>query len=432
MMQEAFQMPVVDISAETERQTVVDRERDQYLGHPTTVLLDDGKTIVCVYPKGHAFGQVVLKKSYDGGLTWSQRLPVPESWSTSLEVPTIFKTYDKQGKRRLLVFSGHYPIRMSYSEDDGDTWTELTPIGDYGGLVAMGEMLCTAPGEYIAFFHDEGDHCRGTNRKMQVYKSGNGADARALDTWMRRQEDGTWGPEETYGTQPAVRPYDHWQKVYEVQTAFLKTKTFTVWAVRSTDGGLTWGQPQKVAHLEDAALCEPGACFSPDKKQIAVILRDNRRRYNSLLVLSNDDGHTWSEPKPLSADLTGDRHCIRYTPDGRLFISFREIIKSSPTYGSWMGWVGNYQDLINGGVGQYRVHIKQNYLGEGGFCDCAYPGVEILPNHTIVATTYGQWTPPRLWFKEGCKNYVVSVRFTLEELDAKWAKMQNKGEELCK
>jgi hypothetical protein len=44
--------------------------------------------------------------------------------------------------------------------------------------------------------------------------------------------------------------------------------------------------------------------------------------------------------------------------------------------------------------------------------DCAYPGVEILPDGTVVTTTYGHFT-------EGEEAYVVSVRFHPDELDAK-------------
>ena len=42
--------------------------------------------------------------------------------------------------------------------------------------------------------------------------------------------------------------------------------------------------------------------------------------------------------------------------------------------------------------------------------DCAYPGVEILPDGTFVTTTYGHWTA-------GESPYVVSVHLTMEELD---------------
>ena len=43
----------IDLSRDVFRQVVVDREDGQYLGHVTTVLLEDGRTIIAVYPKGH-------------------------------------------------------------------------------------------------------------------------------------------------------------------------------------------------------------------------------------------------------------------------------------------------------------------------------------------------------------------------------------------
>ena len=109
----AFTIPVVDLADDTARQVVVDREPGQYLGHPTTVLLDDGHTIITVYPKGHGRGAIVMKRSEDGGLTWSDRLPTPDSWATSLEVPTVFPVVGPGGTRRLILFSGLYPIRST-------------------------------------------------------------------------------------------------------------------------------------------------------------------------------------------------------------------------------------------------------------------------------------------------------------------------------
>ena len=62
-------LPIVDLDQWTEAQVVVDKEKGKYLGHPTTLLLKDGKTILCVYPKGHGSGEIILKKSTDGGKT---------------------------------------------------------------------------------------------------------------------------------------------------------------------------------------------------------------------------------------------------------------------------------------------------------------------------------------------------------------------------
>ena len=58
--------------------------------------------------------------------------------------------------------------------------------------------------------------------------------------------------------------------------------------------------------------------------------------------------------------------------------------------------------------GQYRVRLMDNRNA----WDCAYPGVEVLPDGTFVLTTYGHWTP-------GEPPYIVSVRLRLEELDEK-------------
>ncbi len=90
--------------------------------------------------------------------------------------------------------------------------------------------------------------------------------------------------------------------------------------------------------------------------------------------------------------LTGDRHVGRYLKDGRLFISFRCNSPLSerarrPFEGDWVAWVGTWEDLVNGREGQYFMRLKDNRKGY----DTAYPGVEVLPDGTVVAVTYGHW-----------------------------------------
>jgi hypothetical protein len=85
----------------------------------------------------------------------------------------------------------------------------------------------------------------------------------------------------------------------------------------------------------------------------------------------------------------------------------------SPTKGDWVGWVGTYEDIVKVREGQYRVRLMDNHKSaNGSLTDCAYPGVEVLPNGTFVTTTYGHWLA-------GEPPFVVSVRFGLRELDAK-------------
>src|SRR4028118_1938902 len=76
---QAFTIRIVDLNDQTEGQVVVDREPGQYLGHPTTLLLEDGKSILCVYPKGHGKGAIVYKRSPDGGRTRARRPAAPTS-----------------------------------------------------------------------------------------------------------------------------------------------------------------------------------------------------------------------------------------------------------------------------------------------------------------------------------------------------------------
>ena len=111
-------------------------------------------------------------------------------------------------------------------------------------------------------------------------------------------------------------------------------------------------------------------------------------------------------PRELPAALTGDRHTGTYAPDGRLFLSFRDTTLESKTAGDWVGWVGKWEDLVNGAGGQYSVRLKDNKKGY----DTTYPGVEMLPDGTFVVTTYGHWT-------EHEQPYILSVRLTLDELD---------------
>ncbi len=186
-----------------------------------------------------------------------------------------------------------------------------------------------------------------------------------------------------------------------------KRTKFQVFKTLSGDGGLTWGAPVVIAEHGVAQLCEPGLVRSPDGKQIAVLLRENSRKLNSFVIFSDDEGATWTEPRELPGALTGDRHTGRYAPDGRLFITFRDTTHESPTKGDWVAWVGTYDDIVQGREGQYRVRLMDNH----NRWDCAYPGLELLPDGTFVTTTYGHWT-------EGAEPYVVSVRLKLEELDA--------------
>lgn len=370
-----YTIPIVDLDGDTENQFIVDQQNHQYLGHPSTYLKKDGKTVICVYPKGHGAGAIQMKTSSDMGKTWSPRLPTPKSWETSREVPTLYPTVDSAGKERVLMISGMGQFnRMAISEDDGTTWSELQDIPTQrGGIVAYGDMieLKTGKGHYMGAYHRP---CGG------------------------KDSAGGFGSLEQF-------------------------VTFT------TDGGVTWSEPMTALKgTRKMHPCEGGFVRSPDGKEILILMRENSRHINSVMIKSTDEGKTWSAPVQLPGALTGDRHQALYLPDGRLFIQFRDLTpnkdagcKTSPTEGDWVGWVGTYDDLINGQEGQYRIRLKDNCNG----WDTAYPCAELFEDGTIMCTTYGHFTP-------GKTAYVMGTRFKIEDLDARYKVIKKEGQKSIK
>ena len=357
-------VPLIDLNDDAARQVVVDREPGQYLGHVSTVRpfpdgevgkgdVGGGNEVLAAYPKGHGRGAIILKRSLDGGRTWSERLPTPENWATSRETPTLFRVKNERGGARLILWSGLSPARFALSDPAGRNWSPLEPAGPpenrWGGIVVMGDLAETGPGEYVALFHDDG----------RFLAPGGQAEG-----------------------------------------------TFRLLQTRTTDGGETWSAPRTLWAGSDVHFCEPGLVRGPDGDTLAALLRENRRRKNSHVMFTEDGGENWTAPRELPAALTGDRHQAVYGPDGRLFVSFRDTSAGSPTRGDWVAWVGTWEDVVEGRPGQYRVRLKENTHD----WDCAYPGVEILPDGTILAVTYGHW-------EEGEEPYILAVRLRLDELD---------------
>ena len=59
-------------------------------------------------------------------------------------------------------------MRAARSADNGKTWTELEPVGDWGGIVAMGSVVERKDGSFIAFFHDDGRYFRKDGSLVHV------------------------------------------------------------------------------------------------------------------------------------------------------------------------------------------------------------------------------------------------------------------------
>ncbi|QDU09391.1 sialidase family protein [Gimesia aquarii] len=345
-------LPLIDISNQTERQTVIAAgTKDVYQGHPTTLLMPDQKTMFAVWCINHGGSAGPMAKSMDGGKTW-QRLDdqLPKGYATHQNCPSIYRMVDPSGKARLWVFSAAKGTRSGpgmpsiMSEDAGKTWKEMPPLG-FPCVMTFSSMVKLKDGRYLGLYH----------------KGPEGKDRSPL----------------------------------------------VVLQTISDDGGFSWSEPQIVAEVKGKNPCEPCVFRSPDGKQLCCLMRENTHKGRSLMMFSNDEGTTWSTPVDTPWGLTGDRHKEVFTKEGQLVVCFRDQAPGSSTRGHFVAWVGTYDDIINGRDGKYRIKLLHHY-GRSG--DCGYPGVELLPDGTIVATTYVKYR------NDKAKNSVVSVRFRLNDL----------------
>ncbi len=348
-------LPTVDISEETERHVVIAAGTEKtYQGHPTTLLMPDGKTIFAVWCINHGGAAGPMAKSQDGGLTW-KRLDgqLPPGFKTHQNCPSIYRIVDPEGTARLWVFSAALGRRDGpgmpsiMSEDGGETWREMPPLG-FPCVMTFSSVIRLKDGRTLGLYH----------------KGPEGADRAPLGV--------------------------------------LQTIT--------ADGGFSWSDPKVVAAVDGKNPCEPFVLRSPDGAELCCLMRENTHRGRSLMMFSQDEGETWSKPVDTPWGLTGDRHIGVCLPDGRWVIAFRDQALRSPTRGHFVAWVGTYEDIRKKDPGQYRIKLLHSHARRTS--DCGYPGVELLPDGTIVATTYVKYAPgPE-------KHSVVSTRFKISETDA--------------
>ncbi len=348
-------LPLVDLSGETRRHVVIAAgSKEVYQGHPTTLLLPDGKTMFAVWCINHGGAAGPMARSEDGGLTWT-RLDdrLPPGYSTHQNCPSIYRLVDAAGRARIWVWSAALGARGGpgmpsiLSEDGGETWREMPPLG-FPCVMTFSSIVRLKDGRHLGLYH----------------KGPEGADRAPLG-------------------------------VFQTITA---------------DGGFTWSEPRLVAAVEGKNPCEPFVFRAPDGEELCCLMRENTHKGRSLMMFSRDEGASWSDPVDTPWGLSGDRHIGVRLTDGRWIFAFRDQAPQSPTRGHFVAWVGDYEDIKAGRGGDYRIKLLHSHAER--VSDCGYPGVELLPDGTLVVTTYVKYAPgPE-------KHSVVATRFKIAETDA--------------
>ncbi len=393
---ESFDLSVVDIEKTNAIYSVVEKS-NKYLAHPDLVY-KDGKYIT-MYVLGHGKGQIITKIS-GNGVNWGDRVQdTPKTWEKSQETPTLYelKFVDENGeftqKSALIMISGcpKWPgttykadgFQFSISEDGGANWTEFEKCygrawGDaYDCIVAMSSLT-------------------------QIKENG-----RFVNKWMGTFHD----------------------------RSFINYKTYLTFE-ESYDGKLIahWTKPEKLFdnHREDELkynICEVEIIRTPSEdgsaltgNTLILLARANKHETGSLILFSNDEGETWSKPRELPAELTGDRHKAEYDPiSKKLIVSFRQVwhgmYKNAFGQGpkavgaGWLGWVGTFEDLLSYRTESPTIGEKVLLLGKdyGGKIDCGYSGTACVDGRfTLVA--YGQFD------KDAKVPYIRSVSFALSDV----------------
>lgn len=346
-------LPMIDFSDNSGMHTVIASGKTVYQGHPTTLLSPDG-TIFCVWTINHGGPCGPLAKSSDGGKTWKM-IPTPENWKQHINCPTIWHLPAPGEPERLAVYAQEpETLRMavSFSGDGGNSWSPMAPCG--GNIVTVMPWTSILP-----------------------LPEGNGMLIAVTNARPDNKD--------------------------ERQNLIIRSY--------SADYGKSWSAPEVIADLPEGNLCEPWILPSPDGSRWACLLRANNRALNSMVIFSADHGKSWSRPQPLPGTLKGDRHIAGYLPDGRIIAVFRNMNSLSPAYGHFCGWIGRWDDLVNGTPGELTIKLLHHFSDSGKIgWDCGYPGLEIFPDGSILTTTYIRYR------KEDAGNSVVCLRIPYESI----------------
>lgn len=377
-----FSIPMLDLAKEDSLFTTVER-RAGYLGHPSTVLFRDGKTLLVAYPDGHGRGNLILRRSTDAGETWAA---VPVAAQRVEETPILYRLDLPGGCERVLLVTcrpRQSVLEWMWSDDRGDTWSprkEWQLEGTKGIIVALASLwpVPGGPPLWRGVFHDQN------------------FDNYTVDLHLEPAADGA----------PACR-FDQLRRI-------------------------GYATPEGLATARRAGLCEAGLVTRPDGKRLALLFRPEKRLTNSMVSFSDDSGLTWTDPRELPGALTGHRHESVNLTDGRTMVCMRDYSPLNPgnqSHGDWVAWVGTFGDLEQGREGQYRIRLRRNYGNStnNNIGDCGYTGVEGLPDGRVLAITYGHWDlapgakHPNHPDGRGKPPYILQVKLDPKQTD-RWVK----------
>lgn len=284
--------------------------------YETRATITPGGDYLLMFPEGEHYGgeldkgkvnDMIAYRSSDQGQTWTgPKVAFDIEYNQHGFIPLI-----PRGTRRIYAFGTqpiplkregreNCPIGYRYSDDDGRNWSKVTlirPANDPGfkGMSVM-RMCETDAGTWLLGSHEANWNTSPLTTRQYVLRS---EDRGKSWNAVPGPRPGGWNVK-GYGRMDEGRPIDLGGGKIML---LIRTPTGRLWASWSEDDGKTWTKPKPTALVHPDA---PPMLFKHPDGQTLIAFHHNRHsgghfvpadRGETWVSLSTDQGHTWSEPR---------------------------------------------------------------------------------------------------------------------------------------
>lgn len=320
---------------------------------------------------------VVVKRSTDGGKSWSEVLIIAQGTGarSGFGDAGIVRTNEEGGLLCVFVggngmFNGSSPstpIRTytSKSLDNGVTWSNPRDITDQ--LFGSGCSVEARKGWYASFCASGNGLLTRSGRIMFVAGAREDS-SRTLSNFIYYSDDNgeTWnvsGRAMLYGDEAKVVELNNGDILMSIRNVSYGFRHYNI----SKDGGLTWGKvadwsDMKVVNCNGDIIRYTSTRDGYDKDRILHTVPDSNTRRNVSVYLSYDEGQTWSVKKSICPTESG-YSSLTILPDGTIGAYLEE------------NFIGGNENIYS----CYYLNFSLNWLTDGA--DVYAPsGITIAPS----------------------------------------------------